>query len=70
MAGLLQPYHSFTSDEISVLLDDSNDNDSVESGSASAESGTDYTQDEFESTKEEEDNTEHVTVTAPNSDAQ
>jgi hypothetical protein len=45
------------------LLDDSSDNDSVESGYASA-------QDEFELAEEEEDTTESVIVTAPNSDAQ
>jgi hypothetical protein len=52
------------------LLDDSSDNDSVESGSASAESEIDYAQDKFEPAEEEEDNTEPVTVTVPDSDAQ
>jgi hypothetical protein len=43
VAGPLQPYRSFTSDEIIVLLDDSSgDSDIVESGSASAESEIDY----------------------------
>jgi hypothetical protein len=70
MAGLLHPYRSFTSDKITVLSDDSSDNDSVESGFAGAESETDYAQDESEPAEEEEDNIEPVTVTAPDSDAQ
>jgi hypothetical protein len=49
-------------DEINCFVDDSSDNDSVESGSASAESEIDYEQDEFEFA-EEEDNIEPVVVT-------
>jgi hypothetical protein len=62
----------FTSDEIAVLLEDSSNSDSVESGSASAESEIDYAQDKFELAEVEakEDNTEAVTVRAVSSDTQ
>jgi hypothetical protein len=61
VAGSPQPYHSFTSDG-NVLSDDSSESDSVDSGSATAESKTDYAQ-------EKSILNQSVTVTAPNSDA-
>jgi hypothetical protein len=62
MAGPSQPYYSFTSDEITVLLDDTSGNDSVKSDYASAESDIGYTQDKSEPAEEEEE-IEPVTVT-------
>jgi hypothetical protein len=46
MSGLSRPGF-FTSDEITVLLDDSSDSDSIESSSASAESEIDCAQNVF-----------------------
>lgn len=55
---------------ITVLLNYSSGNDSVESGSARAESKTDNAQDEYEPTEEERNNSETVKVTSPNIEAQ
>lgn len=73
MSGPSQPHHSLTSDDITtVLFDDGSDSDSdsVDGGSARAESETNHAWDEFKPAVEEKDNTETVKVAALNTDAQ